>query len=89
MKAGYDWSYRAFYEWGSILKASSRHQSLQHALKHFAYSTGWKKFEPAWDLVIRLKQLSQMRPMLEAVLSEAGRSNMTPLLTGTHVTRSC
>jgi hypothetical protein len=26
-----------------------------------AYSAGWKKFEPAWDFVIRLKQLSQMR----------------------------
>ena len=69
LKAGYDWAYRAFYEWGAILKASSAHQSLKHSLKHFAYSTGWKKFEPAWDFVIRLKQLSQMRPMLEAVLS--------------------
>jgi hypothetical protein len=38
-------------------------------LKHFFYSSGWKKFERAWDLVIRLKQLSQLRPMLEAVLS--------------------
>jgi hypothetical protein len=42
---------------------------LKHSLKHFAYSAGWKKFEPAWDFVIRLKQLSQMRPILEAVLS--------------------
>jgi radical SAM superfamily enzyme YgiQ (UPF0313 family) len=69
LKAGYDWAYRAFYEWGSIFKASSAHRSMKHSLKHFAYSTGWKKFEPAWDMVIRLKQLSQMRPMLEAVLS--------------------
>ena len=45
----------------------------KHSLKHFAYSAGWKKFEPAWDFVIRLKQLSQMRPMLEAVLSPVGR----------------
>lgn len=30
---------------------------------------GWKKFERAWDLVIRLKQLSQLRPVLEAVLA--------------------
>ncbi len=30
---------------------------------------GWKKFERAWDLVIRIKQLSQMRPLLEAVLA--------------------
>lgn len=69
LKAGYDWAYRAFYEWRSIVKASAAHGSVKHSLKHFAYSAGWKKFEPAWDLVIRLKQLSQMRPMLEAVLS--------------------
>jgi radical SAM superfamily enzyme YgiQ (UPF0313 family) len=69
LKSGYDWAYRAFYEWGAIVKASSAHQSLKHSIKHFAYSAGWKKFEPAWDFVIRLKQLSQMRPILEAVLS--------------------
>jgi radical SAM superfamily enzyme YgiQ (UPF0313 family) len=69
LKAGYDWSYRAFYQWSAIVKASAAHQSLKHSLKHFAYSAGWKKFEPAWDFVIRVKQLSQMRPMLEAVLS--------------------
>jgi radical SAM superfamily enzyme YgiQ (UPF0313 family) len=69
LKAGYDWSYRAFYEWGAIFSAASAHQSLKHSLKHLAYSAGWKKFEPAWDFVIRLKQLAQMRPLLEAVLS--------------------
>jgi hypothetical protein len=42
-------------------------------LKHFFYSVGWKKFEPAWDLAIRIKQLSQMRPLLEAVLSSVAR----------------
>jgi len=73
LKTGYDWAYRAFYEWTSIVKASAAHRSLKHSLKHFAYSTGWKKFEPAWDLVIRLKQLSQMRPMLEAVLAPVRR----------------
>jgi len=42
---------------------------VKHGLKHFFYSAGWKKFERAWDLVIRIKQLSQMRPLLEAVLA--------------------
>jgi radical SAM superfamily enzyme YgiQ (UPF0313 family) len=69
LKRGYDWSYRAFYEWNSIFKAASAHSTLKHSLKHFFYSAGWKKFEPAWDFVIRVKQLSQMRPILEAVLS--------------------
>ncbi len=66
---GYDWSYRAFYEWGAIVKGAFAHRSAKHSLKHFAYSAGWKKFEPAWDVVIRLKQLAQMRPLLEAILA--------------------
>ena len=74
LKGGYDWAYRAFYEWGAIARAASAHASLKHSLKHLAYGTGWKKFEPAWDFVIRLKQLAQMRPMLEAVLSPVGRT---------------
>jgi radical SAM superfamily enzyme YgiQ (UPF0313 family) len=69
LKAGYDWAYREFYRWGNIFTAARAHRSSKHSLKHLAYSAGWKKFEPAWDFVIRLKQLSQMRPMLEAVLS--------------------
>jgi radical SAM superfamily enzyme YgiQ (UPF0313 family) len=69
LKRGYDWAYESFYRWRSIVKAASAHESVKHRLKHFAYSAGWKKFEPAWDLVIRIKQLSQMRPILEAVLA--------------------
>jgi radical SAM superfamily enzyme YgiQ (UPF0313 family) len=72
LKRGYDRSYESFYRWGSILRAASVHDSGKHRLKHFFYSAGWKKFERAWDLVIRLKQLAQMRPLLEAVLSPVG-----------------
>ncbi|HEX6163165.1 MAG TPA: radical SAM protein [Vicinamibacterales bacterium] len=69
LKAGYDWAYEEFYRWGNIFKAAGAHESAKHSLKHLAYSAGWKKFEPAWDFVIRVKQLAQMRPMLEAVLA--------------------
>lgn len=69
LKRGYDWSYAAFYRWSSIFSAASAHESIKHRLKHFFYSAGWKKFERAWDFVIRVKQLSQMRPLLEAILS--------------------
>jgi radical SAM superfamily enzyme YgiQ (UPF0313 family) len=72
LKRGYDWAYESFYRWRSIFNAASAHESIKHRLKHFFYSAGWKKFEPAWDLVIRLKQLSQMRPILEAVLAPVG-----------------
>lgn len=77
LKRGYDWAYEAFYEWRSIFKASAAHSTVKHSLKHFFYSAGWKKFERAWDLVIRVKQLSQMRPILEAVLAPVNqqRSN--------------
>jgi radical SAM superfamily enzyme YgiQ (UPF0313 family) len=75
LKRGYDWSYESFYRWSSIWKAASAHESAKHKLKHFFYSAGWKKFEPAWDLVIRIKQLSQLRPLLEAVLAPVGSAS--------------
>jgi radical SAM superfamily enzyme YgiQ (UPF0313 family) len=74
LKRGYDWAYESFYRWGSILEAASAHKSAKHRLKHFFYSAGWKKFERAWHLVIRIRQLSQMRPLLEAVLAPVASS---------------
>jgi radical SAM superfamily enzyme YgiQ (UPF0313 family) len=69
LKHGYDWAYEEFYRWSNIFRGSRAHESVKHELKHFFYSAGWKKFERAWDFVIRLKQLAQLRPILEAVLS--------------------
>jgi radical SAM superfamily enzyme YgiQ (UPF0313 family) len=74
LKRGYDWSYKEFYRWSNIFAAATAHESVKHRLKHFFYSAGWKKFEPAWDTVIRIKQLSQIRPLLEAVLAPVGKS---------------
>jgi radical SAM superfamily enzyme YgiQ (UPF0313 family) len=78
LKSGYDWAYREFYRWGNIVKAASAHRNVSHRFRHAAYSAGWKKFEPAWDLVIRIKQLSQMRPLLETILSPGPRRWLTP-----------
>ena len=69
LKRGCDWAYEAFYRWKAIVKAASAHDSAKHALKHVAYRAGWKKFEPEWDALIRIRQLSQMRPLLEAAMS--------------------
>jgi radical SAM superfamily enzyme YgiQ (UPF0313 family) len=74
LKRGYDWAYEEFYRWTKIFQAASAHHSVKHGLKHFFYSAGWKKFERAWDTVIRIKQLSQMRPILEAVLAPVATS---------------
>jgi hypothetical protein len=73
LKAGYDWAYREFYRWPAMTRASLYHGSVKHQAKHFFYAAGWKKFEPAWNLVIRAKQLRVMTPMLEAVLSKVTR----------------
>src|SRR5580765_1007177 len=77
LKNGYDWAYREFYRWSSITRASFSHESLKHQAKHFFYATGWKKFEPLWDLMIRARQLRVMTPMLEGVLSKVSSSFAT------------
>src|SRR3984957_10650096 len=69
LKTGYDWAYREFYRWASITRASLHHGALKHQAKHFFYAAGWKKFEPAWDLLIRTRQLARVTPLLEGVLS--------------------
>ena len=74
LTAGYWWAYREFYRWRSIAAASFMHGTVKHRAKHFAYAAGWKKFEPAWDLVIRARQLRVMTPMLEAVLAKVSSS---------------
>jgi radical SAM superfamily enzyme YgiQ (UPF0313 family) len=70
LKNGYDWAYREFYSWSNIFKASFQHQSYQHRLKHLAYAGGWKKFEAVWNFVIKTKNLNNMLPILESILSK-------------------
>src|SRR6266542_2939518 len=67
-------AYDEFYRWDNIFEAASAHSSVKHRVKHFCYSAGWKKFERAWDAVIRIRQLSQIRPLLEAVLAPGATS---------------
>ena len=81
LKAGYDWAYREFYRWSAIAKASLHHGTVKHQLKHFFYASGWKKFEPLWDLLIRARRLGQVTPMLEAVLSRVTRGEGRPVPT--------
>jgi hypothetical protein len=78
LKDGYDRAYVDFYRWGAIARASFTHGTLKHQLKHFAYATGWKKFEPLWDLVIRARQLRAMTPLLEGVLAKVSNADGEP-----------
>lgn len=74
LKAGYDWAYREFYRWSAIARAALQHGTLKHQAKHFFYASGWKKFEPLWDMLIRARQLTRITPLLEAVLSRVTRA---------------
>ncbi len=73
LERGYWRAYRDFYRWKSIVRAASTHEDVTGALRHVAYSAGWKKFEPLWDLVIRAKRAGMMLPALETILGEFGR----------------
>ena len=74
LEDGYHWAYDEFYRWSSIARASLAHGTVKHQAKHFFYAVGWKKFERAWNLVIRTRQLSCLTPLLEAVLSKVTRA---------------
>jgi radical SAM superfamily enzyme YgiQ (UPF0313 family) len=71
LEAGYWRAYREFYSWGSIARSAWTKHEWSARLRHLAYSGGWKKCEPAWDLVIRMKQVASFLPLLEGVLDAA------------------
>ncbi len=73
LEAGYWRAYRDFYRWGSIFQGAWTKTRWNDRLRHVAYATGWKKFEPAWDLIIKAKRASSMLPVLESILSAFGR----------------
>jgi radical SAM superfamily enzyme YgiQ (UPF0313 family) len=71
LKSGYERAYSEFYRWGSILRASSAHGNMSGRIRHLLYAGGWKRFEPVWNTLIKLRSLSSMRGALESVLSTA------------------
>jgi radical SAM superfamily enzyme YgiQ (UPF0313 family) len=85
LEAGYWRAYREFYRWGAIWRGAAHKETARGRLRHLAYAAGWKKFEPCWDLVIRLRRVARLRPMLEAVLTGFGRlrAERPPLLAAT------
>lgn len=75
LKAGYNWAYKEFYKWTNIFKSSFSHASHKHKLKHLLYTGGWKKFEPVWNFLIKTKNLNNMLPVLESILSKVNIQN--------------
>jgi hypothetical protein len=83
LEAGYWRAYRDFYRWKNILQGASTHAALGDRLRHVAYSGGWKKFEPFWDVIIRAKRATNMLPFLEHILSSFGERKQTCPLAAT------
>ena len=73
LEAGYWRAYRTFYRWGAILRGAWTKEPMVGKLRHLAYAGGWKKLEPFWDLVIRLRRVASFLPLLESVLASPGR----------------
>ena len=72
LEAGYWQAYRDFYRWSAIFKGAWAKEHFSGRLRHLAYAGGWKKCEPLWDLVIRVRRMSSALPLLEAVLIGSG-----------------
>lgn len=68
LEAGYWRAYREFYAWRNILSSASQHERWIDSARHVAYACGWKKFEPAWDWLIRARRVASLLPALETVL---------------------
>ena len=68
LEAGYKKAYRDFYSWKNIFASCSHDKSLSNKLSHFAYTGGWKKLEPFWNLLIKAGLLNKMLPVLEFLL---------------------
>ncbi len=71
LEQGYWQSYKDFYDWASILKSANVKKELAGKMRSFAYSAGWKKFEPFWNVIVKTGALSYMRPGLERLLNAA------------------
>jgi radical SAM superfamily enzyme YgiQ (UPF0313 family) len=72
LESGYWSAYRDFYRWRSISKAAFAHGDLREHVRHLAYTGGWKKLEPMWDLAIRSGKVHAFVPLLETILDRFG-----------------
>jgi 2-desacetyl-2-hydroxyethyl bacteriochlorophyllide A dehydrogenase len=72
LEAGYARAYREFYRWPTIVRSALGQPTARQTLRHVAYAGGWKRLEPMWDALIRLRRVNAMLPMLEATLAAFG-----------------
>jgi radical SAM superfamily enzyme YgiQ (UPF0313 family) len=74
LEDGYWRAYRDFYSWPAIFRGMRGHDRPSDSFRHLLYAGGWKKFEPLWDAVIRMRHVTAMLPLLESTLDAFGRA---------------
>ncbi|RPI83421.1 MAG: radical SAM protein [Chloroflexi bacterium] len=74
LEAGYWNAYRQFYQWNNILESAFVQECWKERVRHIAYAGGWKKFETAWDWIIRMRRVNSLLPVLEKVLAGFGNT---------------
>jgi radical SAM superfamily enzyme YgiQ (UPF0313 family) len=74
LEDGYWRAYRDFYSWPNLVRGMRGHDRMSQSFRHLLYAGGWKKFEPLWDAVIRMRHVTAMLPLLEATLDAFGRA---------------
>jgi radical SAM superfamily enzyme YgiQ (UPF0313 family) len=88
LEEGYWRAYQDFYRWGSILQSAWSNPDWISKTRHLAYSGGWKKFEPFWDLIIRLKRVTNFLLLLESILDATGQPGSDKIRRGEEITQS-
>jgi radical SAM superfamily enzyme YgiQ (UPF0313 family) len=68
IESGYWRAYERFYRFRSTARGAFQKGAFPAALRHLAYTVAWKKIDPLWSLLIRLRRLACATPMLERVL---------------------
>jgi radical SAM superfamily enzyme YgiQ (UPF0313 family) len=68
IESGYWRAYQRFYSLGSIFRSAGSKASVMATMRHLVYTTAWKKVDPLWSLLIKLRRLNHAIPLLEAVL---------------------
>ncbi|HSW02627.1 MAG TPA: hypothetical protein VLI39_20860 [Sedimentisphaerales bacterium] len=68
IESGYWRAYERFYRFRNIARGAFQKSAFPAALRHLAYTVAWKKIDPLWSLLIRLRRLACATPMLERVL---------------------
>lgn len=66
---GYWRSYERFYSFKNIFKSAMTMSAPSEILRHLAYVISWKKCDPLWALLIKMKKLGIAIPPLEKVLN--------------------